>query len=202
MSAAARPPRRNDVRAAIALSLLSSLATPLYADETADETIVRRAPSPELAAWSVNAAYFGEMVLHPGAIVGAERALTHGARRYGLATHGLFAEADVGSYWHARNSAAFFVLPQLGYRLVFPHGFRLEALVGAGYLRTFADGTVYEVSGAGQVRTVDDAGHPALMVSAQLGIGWDFTVDDHGPLSVFVRFGSFGQYPYNTAVLP
>lgn len=186
------------MRTAVALSLLL-LSGPLYA---AEEQLVRRAPSRELEAWSISAAYFGEMVLHPGAVVGAERSLSRGHRRYGVVAYGWFAEADLGSYWHARNSVAFFVLPQLGYRLVFPHGFRLEALAGAGYLHTFADGKVYAVGDAGQVQRVDDGGHPGLMLSAQLGIGWDFTVDHHGPLSVFVRVGAFGQYPYNTAVLP
>jgi hypothetical protein len=173
------------------------LSAPLHADEA----IVGRAPARELDAWSVNAAYFGETVLHPGVTVGVERKLKFWGRRYGLVEQGFFGEADVGVYWHARYDVAFFVLPQLGYRLVLPRGFRLEALLGLGYLHTFADGTVYQANG-GTATTVDDRGHAALMTSAMLGVGWDFTVGNHAPFSLFLRAGIFGQYPYNTAVLP
>lgn len=155
----------------------------------------------EVNAWSVNAAYFGETALHPGAAIGVERKVKFWGKRHGLVAHGFFTEADLGSYWHARNSVALFVSTDIGYRLVFPKGFRLEGLIGVGYLHTFDDGPVYTASG-GQVSTVSDAGHPGLMLSALLGIGWDFTVGDHAPFSLFLRAGSFGQYPYNSAVLP
>jgi hypothetical protein len=163
--------------------------------------LVASAHRREVDAWSVSAAYFGETALHPGAAIAVERKLKFWGRRYGLVEHGFFTEADLGSYWHARNDVALFVSTDLGYRLVFPKGFRLEGLLGIGYLHTFDDGPVYVVNG-GQVSMVSDAGHPALMLSALIGLGWDFTVGDHAPFSLFLRVGSFGQYPYNTAVLP
>ena len=176
-------------------ALLTSLvlfALPAGAAEL--EVSSRRAP--EAAAWSVSASYFGETILHPGVAVGVERKLKFWGRRRGLETHGFFAGADLGTYWHARNDVGLFVSTDLGYRLVFPRGFRLEALLGLGYLHTFDDGAVYEASG-GRVTTVANTGHPALMTSALLGLGWDFA-----RFSIFLRVGAFGQYPYNTEALP
>jgi hypothetical protein len=122
-------------------------------------------------------------------------------RRRGLVSHGFFSEADLGTYYHARYATALFLSTDIGYRLVFPRGFRLELLLGLGYLHTFDDGTVYEVD-SGKVTTVEDSGHPALMTTALLGIGWDFTVGNLAPFALFLRAGAFGQYPYNTAILP
>jgi hypothetical protein len=183
------------MRILVAVLLLSSLPA------RGNQLVASAHPRRELDVWSVNAAYFGETALHPGAAIGVERKLKFWGRRYGLVEQGFFTEADLGSYWHARNDVALFVATDIGYRLVFPKGFRLEGLLGIGYLQTFDDGTVYEVN-AGQVSTTAGAGHATLMLSALLGIGWDFTVGDHAPFSLFLRAGSFGQYPYNTAVLP
>lgn len=183
------------MRVTIAALLLLAL------DARADEVIAASRPAREVDAWAVGAAYFGEMALHPGISLAVERKLRFWGRRPGLVAHGFFSEADLGVYWHARYATGLFVSTDLGYRLVFVHGLRLEALVGLGYLHTFDDGTVYEVNG-GQVSTVAGAGHRALMLSALLGVGWDFTVGDHAPFSLFLRVGSFGQYPYNEAVLP
>lgn len=183
------------MRLTIAALLLLAL------DAHADEALTASRPPRELDAWSIGAAYFGEMALHPGVTVAVERTLRSWGRRPGLVAHGFFSEADLGTYWHARYATGLFVSTDLGYRLVFVRGFRLEGLVGIGYLHTFDDGAVYEAMG-GQVSTVAGAGHPALMLSALIGVGWDFTVGDHAPFSLFLRVGSFGQYPYNGAVLP
>jgi hypothetical protein len=157
----------------------------------------------EVDAWSVSAAYFGETFLHPGAAIEVERKLKFWGRRYGLVEHGFFTEADLGTYWHARNAIGVFVSADFGYRLVFPKGFRLEWLVGLGYLHTLDDGKVYTVGASSdQVTTVDDTGQSALMLSALIGIGWDFSVATRAPFALFLRAGLFGQYPYNTAVLP
>jgi hypothetical protein len=157
--------------------------------------------SREVEAWSVSAAYYGEMLLHPGVVVGAERSLKMWGPRRGLVAHGFFVEGDLGGYWHARYNADLFFSTELGYRMILPRGFRLELLGGLGYLHAFDDGTVYEVQN-GQVRSVAAAGHPSLMMRGMVGIGWDFTVGNHAPFAIFLRAGTFGQYPYNTAVLP
>ena len=125
----------------------------------------------EANAWSVSAAYFGEFLSHPGVVVGAERSLGTWGRRPGLDHHGFFAGPHLGAYWHPRNAVGVFLAGNLGYRLVFKHGFLFEAAAGIGYLHTFDDGTVYEVGSAGQVSTVTAAGHPNLIVSGGLGVG-------------------------------
>jgi hypothetical protein len=171
----------------------------LHAAEPAVLAKGERAPK---SPWSLNAAYYGETFTHPGLQLGVERELKFFGRRFGLVEHGFFAGADVGTWWHARYAVAAFTDAVLGYRLVFAGGLRLELLGGLGYLHTFAAGPVYSVDASGAARTVVDPGHPGLMLTGSLGLGWDFSVLGVAPVSVFLRAGAFGQYPYNTALLP
>jgi hypothetical protein len=152
--------------------------------------------------WSVDAAYYGETFTHPGVSLGVERKLLFWGRRFGIVEHGLFTGADVGTWWHARYAVGAFADATLGYRIVFAGGFRLELLGGAGYLQTFDAGTVYVVDAQGNVSRAADPGHPALLLTGSLGLGWDLSVPGIAPLSVFLRAGAFGQYPYNGEVLP
>jgi hypothetical protein len=86
-----------------------------------------------------------------------------------------------------------FLSAALGYRLTFFSMFYLEALLGAGYLHTFVDGAVYREDG--QVAAYH--GSPAVMPRIALGSGLRL-----GNLEPFLRIETFGQYPYNNALLP
>jgi hypothetical protein len=179
----------------IAAALLLFVAHPAVAELAAGA----RAPR---SPWSVNAAYYGETLTHPGLTVGVERELEFWGRRFGLVEHGFFVGADAGAWWHARHAVVAFADVVVGYRLVFPRGFRLEALGGLGYLHAFAAGPVYAIGEDGAARRTIDGGRPGLMLTGSLGLGWDFSVLGIAPLSVFLRAGVLGQYPYNTAWLP
>lgn len=179
--------------ALLALALFA--ASPAFAGEVG-QSVEPRGP------WAINAGYYGETVFHPGLAVGVERKLLFFGAPPGLVEHGLFAGANLGTWWHARNAVGVFAEATAGYRLVFPLGFRLELLGSVGYLHTFLAAPVYAVDGSGAAREVLDAGQPGLLFSGALGLGFDFSVLKVAPLAVFLRGGVFGQYPYNTAVLP
>ncbi len=141
--------------------------------------------------------YFGETITHPGLSVGTELSLN------GNAVHNLFVTANIGSYLHVRNHAALFINTEFGYRITARSGYYFEVLAGAGYMHTWLDGTVYEIGDDGLVYEIADPGRPAFMPSVTVGLfGWDFSKKNLGNFRTFIRLQAFGQYPYNTVMLP
>jgi hypothetical protein len=140
---------------------------------------------------SFSAAYFGELIFHPGVMAGLEYRLIDA--EWGT----LFATANLGSYVHVRNHVGVFLDSEFGYRFTYAGGYELEALAGLGYLHTFLAAPVYEVDDAGHVGRVFDAGRPHFMPTFSLGTGWRFE-----RLAPFLRLQAFGEYPFNHQLLP
>ncbi|MNS11055.1 hypothetical protein D3C72_425860 [compost metagenome] len=141
-------------------------------------------------------AYFGETVTHPGLLVGTE----HKAWEAGW--HRAFLAANMGGYRHPGNHTGLFLDGGLGYRLTLPVGLSLEAMAGLGYLHTVLDGRVFAPGPNGGVEAVTDLGRPAWMPSAAVGVGLDAGGLGLPGSRVFTRLQLFGQYPFNTYVLP
>jgi hypothetical protein len=134
----------------------------------------------------------GEFLLHPGVVAGLETPLTdRSAGGFELCLAG-----DVGSYVHVRNHVGAFVDATVGGRHVGRSGFLAEAFVGAGYLHTFAASPVYTVTD-GEVDRIVDAGRPAFMPTASLGVGLE-----REAFTPFFHVQGFGQYPFNHHLLP
>ena len=152
-------------------------------------------PAPR-AALPLTIAYFGETVTHPGLLVGTE----HKAWETGW--HRAFLAAHMGGYRHPGNHTGLFLDGALGYRLTLPVGLSVEAMAGLGYLHTLLDGRVFAPGPNGGVEAVTDLGRPAWMPSATLGMGLDAGGLGLRDTRVFTRLQLFGQYPFNTYVLP
>ncbi len=150
---------------------------------------------PSVAASSFSAAYWGEMILHPGLRFGWER------RFLGTERHALVGGAVLGGYFHFRNHLALAVSLEGGYRFTTSSTFHLELLGGLGYLHTFVHGAVYTPQGE-RFEKVIDLGRPHVMPVLALGGGW------HGAGWLlpagrrFVRLQFFGQYPFDGFLLP
>ncbi|WNG33113.1 hypothetical protein F0U61_05400 [Archangium violaceum] len=141
-------------------------------------------------------AYFGETLVHPGLTVGTELSLVRGDVGAVVLT------GNLGGYVHPRNHVGLFASAEMGGRLTAPFGLYGELLVGAGYLHSFLQGPVYEVSRDGSVLPAADAGRPAVMPTASLGLGWDLQRNGVAPLALFTRLTLFGQFPFNQRLLP
>jgi hypothetical protein len=144
----------------------------------------------------ISVAYLGEMLTHPGGVVGTEYCVLCSRRG------SLFVTANAGAYVHPKNHVGAFVSSELGYRLTFSRGAFVEALAGVGYLHTFVDGDLYVAGDDGAVQRTRDRGRPAFMPTASIGVGWNAARVDGPPLTPFVRATFFGQYPYNERLLP
>ena len=67
-------------------------------------------------------------------------------------------------------------------------------------MHTWPQGDVYIREDTGKVKKTIGWGHPHLMVSSSLGIGWESP--EEISRTYFLRMVAFGEYPYNGILLP
>jgi hypothetical protein len=146
--------------------------------------------------FAFSAAYFGELMLHPGVLFGVEYRLAPSVSTVTPRTRLLLA-GNLGGYVHVRNHVGALADAELGVRHGFGSGPFVDAFAGLGYLHTVLAAPVYEVSDDGRVSRVSDFGRPAFMPVISLGTGYETRT-----LAAFLRVETFGQYPFNRHLLP
>ncbi|MCP4297217.1 MAG: hypothetical protein GY786_16570, partial [Proteobacteria bacterium] len=69
---------------------------------------------------------------------------------------------------------------------------------------TWPDGVIYSgVNSKGDLIEKKNCGDPHVKLNLSLGlIGWDFKKRTNIPLTTVVRIAGFGEYPYNSFILP
>jgi hypothetical protein len=130
------------------------------------------------------ASYFGDTVTHPGLVLGLERPLGPWA----------FLAGQAGGYLHPQNHSAVLATAEVGARAGLPAGFSVDLAVGAGVLYTWLAAPAYTTGAV----PLYDPGHPAIGPTAALGLGYELP----GGRRAFARLVGFGEYPYNTYMLP
>jgi hypothetical protein len=141
-------------------------------------------------------AYWGEMVSHPGASLGIEYPL------FQSGSHRLFASAQLGGYTHPQNHTALFLLAQAGYLWQIGN-WSLDMALGAGVMDVWLSGPVYGSGNASAPVLINDNGHAAFMPAISIGAGYDLPAGTWLNMrKVFVKATVFGEYPYNTYLLP
>jgi|GEM_PF-1298249 len=108
----------------------------------------------------------------------------------------------IGAYYHYQNNTGAFLSLDLRYKLINDKGLFGDFTLGAGYLRTFLAGKVYEVSPNGEVKRIYLAGNNQFMPSLSIGIGKELKKSNAPISEYFFRLGGFLQYPFNTMWLP
>lgn len=141
---------------------------------------------------AVSVAWFGETLLHPGLRAGADFKLLERGR------HRLLAGGHLGGYLHRGNHVGLLADAEIGYRFTFSGGVFLEVRLGAGYLRTFLHGDVYERGDDGAFEQRSLGGANGFAPSQTVGVGYDLSRRFDRPLSVFLLLGAFEQYPFNS----
>jgi hypothetical protein len=128
-------------------------------------------------------------ILHPGFTLGTELAWKDG--RHGR----LFQGFQAGYYNNKYNSRAVFLQSGLGYRYTLGFGFFGEAAAVFGYLRYYHPTEIFRLNAQGEYELATDKGKGALMISAALGLGYDFSRKVGWPVSVFVRYQPYIHAP-------
>jgi hypothetical protein len=77
-------------------------------------------------------------------------------------------------------------------------GFTCEFSAGPGYSRTFLGGTTYMVSDNGAVKIIKNAGYSYALITLGGGFGYDFSMKNKIPVSVFSKMNLISMFPYNS----
>jgi hypothetical protein len=151
-------------------------------------------------------AYFGKSVTRPGIKAGTSCAISSFKPRIrgkgDSVTRQLFLLPNIGAYYHFNNHIGLFLNAETGCRVTWPGGFFWQVEAGAGFLRTFLPGKVYEVNNSGESIRIMFAGSNQFMPSAGITLGKDFANRTKKLRAYYGRIGGFLQYPYNTMWLP
>ena len=110
--------------------------------------------------------YFGELVLHPGFSLGIDYTLTN---KKWVTFHW---DTDFGGFWHKWNNTSLFIKSSVGTRFPVWTMF-VDLNLGAGYMHSFAAGTIYKRSEDGGVEKVTNWGHPHFMPTFSILLGYD-----------------------------
>lgn len=98
---------------------------------------------------------------------------------------------------------ALVVNTEFAYRKIRKCGFKTEVGIGIGLMRTFLDGTTYEVDNEGSVSIDKWAGSYFFLPSLSCGIGYNFeNKHPNIPLTATLKPSLFFQTPFNSYSLP
>lgn len=139
--------------------------------------------------------YFGELVMHPGLSVGLDYTL---AQSKVVTLHW---DTDLGGFWHRWNNSSAFLKTSIGARVAMGSAF-VDANLGAGYMHSWAAGSIYQRAEDGSVEKANNEGHPHFMPTFSFLLGWDGSRKYNLPWSVHLGVEIYLQYPYNHIFLP
>lgn len=139
--------------------------------------------------------YFGELVLHPGLSMGVDYTL---AKKNWVTVHW---DSEVGGYWHRWNHTAVFLKTSIGTRFPIKSLF-VDLNLGAGYMHSFAAGTIYQKSPDGGLEEATNWGHSHFMPTSSFLIGWDGTRKKNLPWTFHIGAEVYLQSSFNHIFLP
>jgi hypothetical protein len=139
--------------------------------------------------------YFGELGLHPGLSLGIDYTLV---KKKWLTVHW---DSELGGYWHRWNNTSLFLKTSIGTRLPIA-SFFVDLNLGAGYLHSFAAGTIYQKSSDGGLQRATNWGHSHFMPSTSFLIGWDGTRKMKLPWTFHIGVEAYLQSSFNHIFLP
>ena len=75
-----------------------------------------------------------------------------------------------------------------------------EFSAGPGFSRTFLGGTTYRVDDEGKITVIRLAGYYYALITAGGGLGYDFSMKKHLPVSTFAKMNIIVMFPYNSTI--
>lgn len=144
---------------------------------------------------AVKVEYFGELVLHPGLSLGLDYTIS---KNNWVTIHW---DTDLGGYWHRWNNTSAFLKTSIGSRLAIGSAFA-DINIGAGYMHSWAAGTVYQRAENGGVEKATNWGHSHFMPTASLLLGWDGSRKNKLPWTIYLGPEVYLQSSFNHTFLP
>jgi hypothetical protein len=128
-------------------------------------------------------------ILHPGFSMGTEYVWKDA--RWGRLIQGIGA----GYYFNKYDSKAVFLQTSFGYRVSLGFGLFGEVAPVLGYLRYFHPTDIWRLNAEGEYEKAKDRGRGALMISGELGLGFDFSRKLGWPVAIFLRYQPYIMSP-------
>ena len=138
---------------------------------------------------------FFTIPIHPGIQVGTE--FSYITKKHGK----LFQTANLSYFYHNYLNQGIGITTELGYEYRLTFGLAFEALLGVGYLHTFAT-TEEFVFKDGQYVKKTDTGNSRLYPTISLETGYYFQPSDKTSPKIFLRYQSWAEYPYSPGFIP
>jgi len=121
-------------------------------------------------------------ILHPGFSLGTEYVWKAGLRGAWIQS------LQAGYYFNQYDSKGVFIQTSFGYRYTLGFGLYAEAAPVLGYLRYFHPADIWRLNSDGEYEKAKDTGRGALMISAMVSLGFDFSRKWGWPVTVFLRY--------------
>lgn len=133
--------------------------------------------------------------IHPGIQLGTEFDYRH-------RTHSRFFQtANVCYFYHNYLTQGIGINSEVGYEYRLTCGAAFTALLGAGYLHTFATAEEFTFSN-GHYEQKPDRGNGRLFPSFSIDAGYYLKRDNENSPKVFIRYQSWIEYPYSPGFIP
>jgi hypothetical protein len=127
---------------------------------------------------------------YPGGVAGTEYVYKENKRSR------LFQTLNLGFFLNKTTGSAVFLASDFGYRYTTKFGVFADVSLGLGYLHAFYPRKIYRQNEQNEYVKVHDIGKPVVMVSTSFSLGYDCSKKTSLPLSPFIKYQWFAQYPY------
>jgi hypothetical protein len=133
--------------------------------------------------------------VHPGILAGTE--FTYNRKEHST----FFQTASVCYFYHRNLAQGIGLITELGYAYRLNNGFTFSALLGAGYMHTFATAREFTFTN-GQYKKKTDKGNARLCPSFTLSVGYRLKKSVDNSPELFMSYQSWGEYPYSPGFIP
>jgi hypothetical protein len=138
--------------------------------------------------------YTDEIKIHAGGRIGIE--YLYKERKY----RSNFQNLNFLIYYHKTLHTALILNTEYGERYKITSGLYADWMMGLGYFQAIYDINQYRYNENGEFEKSTRLGYPRVVVSANLGMGYDFGVKFRSPVSCFLRYSFLSDIPYRKGV--
>ena len=115
--------------------------------------------------------------------------------------HYILLNNAVGGYFNLDSTNSLYIQSQIGRRITWRPGLKIEAFAGLGYIRTYPNLT-YLAEDIKFKENFKKNGEGHFMPSLALGLGWDFYRCWRVPIALNIRPGMYFQFPAEKSYKP
>jgi len=154
---------------------------------------------------SIQVAYFGESVYHPGLKLAFEYVLIDKVSRRSVRKNTrtkvinrqIFVNGHMAGFYHPNNSSVLLLGSEIGYRKIKTKGWQKSIGVGLAYAHTFLDHPTYTLDETNTIEQIPAAGQSGMAAMASVSFGRDLWKPKQIPVAWYIKPMVLIQTPYN-----